>query len=194
MRASPRYLTDNRADERMSELECYRHGVMLRIGAQGVLVTGAAGIGKSRLALALLSRGHTLIADDLVELDRQCRQLVARAAPGFGRYLMAGELGVVDIVATFGDQASSDQQRVDLIVQLCDHKPRPTSGDPLAGTWGSRELLGCTVPHISFHRAHDHQLPMLVECASRQLELRARGHDSAAAFRQLQRRLSGTPV
>ena len=60
--------------------------------------------------------------------------------------------------------------------------------DPISGTWETREILACTVPSVSFSRSRAYQLPVLVECACRQLELKAAGKDPSLAFRALQSR------
>jgi HPr kinase/phosphorylase len=178
----------------MPKLDGYQHGVMLRVATLGVLVTGAPGAGKSELGLALLARGHVLIADDLVAFERQGKELIASAPVGLGNYLMAGELGVVDVLATFGRQAKADRQRLNLIVHLSDEDRQVTEMDPISGTWETREILDCSVPYVRFSRSRAYQLPVLVECACRQLELRASGKDPVKAFRELQRKLSRVSV
>jgi HPr kinase/phosphorylase len=167
---------------------------MLRIAPLGVLVTGAPGAGKSELGLALLARGHVLIADDLVALERHGVELIASAPVGLGNYLMAGELGVVDVPATFGPQAKADRQRLDLIVHLSDKDRHVSETDIISGTWETREILDCSVPYVRFARSRAHQLPVLVECACRQLELRSAGKDPVKAFRELQRKLSRASI
>jgi HPr kinase/phosphorylase len=87
-----------------NELYTY-HGNLLVIHSQGILIQGSAGIGKSKLTLDLLDRGHELIADDCIEICRRTHQLIGRATKQGRGYLWLPTLGLLDISLLFGKKA-----------------------------------------------------------------------------------------
>ena len=98
---------------------CQVHATLLRVAGVGVLVLGEPGVGKGNLALALLARGHGLVADDAVSLMRNCDGELFGSNPGhLPGYLFVRGLGVLDVVAEFGAMALAFEARVDLLVLL----------------------------------------------------------------------------
>jgi len=96
-----------------------RHGVLMDVLGLGVFITGDPGTGKSELALELISRGHGLVADDMVEFARiSPTVLEGRCPPLLQNYLEVRGLGLLDIKAIFGETAVRRKMRLKLIVHL----------------------------------------------------------------------------
>src|SRR3990172_7182734 len=96
------------------------HGVYMEVLGMGVLITGESGIGKSELALELLSRNHRLIADDSVEFIRVGPDVLVGQSPGasLSDYLEVRGLGILDIRTMFGETAVRHRKRLHLIVHM----------------------------------------------------------------------------
>ena len=106
-----------------TQLESH-HGVLMRINDHGVFIIGPAGIGKSSLALELISQGHPLIADDVVEISKQENSVVGHCPPMLEGLLHTRELGLISIPTVFGQDAWQKQHRIDLVVSL-QTRPKP---------------------------------------------------------------------
>jgi HPr kinase/phosphorylase len=160
------------------------HGVFLSVLGLGVLIMGPSGVGKSELALDLISRGHPLVADDAVELRRLAEGvLVGASSPLLAGFMEARGLGVLNIARCHGPQAVRRHERLDLIIRL-DDAPRPLfSGEErLRGRRDHRRLLDVAVPEIFLARGLGHNLAPMVETACRDHWLRLTGYHAADAF------------
>lgn len=156
------------------------HGVFMEVLGIGVLLTGDSNVGKSELALDLLSRGHRLVADDAPELARITpTMLQARCPPVLQDLLEVRGLGVLNIRAMYGDNAIKDKQNLQLIIELRLSEPAGDETTRLHGMQSERELLGVTVPVIIIHIAPSRNLAVLVEAAVRKHELHRSGYDAA---------------
>jgi HPr kinase/phosphorylase len=158
------------------------HGVFMDVYGMGVLITGDSGIGKSELALELVSRGHGLVADDVVELARIAPTTIEGRCPGMLRdYLEVRGLGLLNIRTIFGETAARRKMKLKLIVHLqkysaSDDSPRL----PLDSQ--SQEILGIPVRKVLFHVAPGRNLAVLLEAAVRNCILQLRGIDSMSEF------------
>jgi HPr kinase/phosphorylase len=98
---------------------CTRHGVLVEVHGEGLLILGESGVGKSETALELIKRGHRLIADDAVEITRTAHNLLHGEAPDMIRYYMELRgIGVVDVRRIYGVGAVKDSVRIDMVVKL----------------------------------------------------------------------------
>ena len=95
-----------------------RHGVLMNIYGQGVLILGDSGIGKSETAIELLKRGHRLVADDAVEIRRISNNLFGTAPEIIRHYIEIRGVGVIDVQQLFGMGAVQFETDIDLIIQL----------------------------------------------------------------------------
>jgi len=158
------------------------HGVFLDVFGMGVLITGDSGIGKSELALELVSRGHGLVADDVVELARTAPTTIEGRCPGMLRdYLEVRGLGLLNIRTIFGETAARRKMKLKLIV----HLQKYSSGDdsprlPLDSQ--TQEILGIPIRKVVFHVAPGRNLAVLLEAAVRNCILQLRGIDSMSEF------------
>ena len=95
-----------------------RHGVLLDISGEGVMITGDSGIGKSESAIELIMRGHRLVADDAVEIRRISNQLIGTAPEVIRHYIELRGIGVIDVRQLFGMGAIMEESQIDLVVKL----------------------------------------------------------------------------
>lgn len=165
------------------------HGVFLEVLGAGVLITGASGIGKSELALELISRGHRLIADDVTEFRRVDAEALRGTCPVALRdFLEVRGLGVLNIRAMFGDSAIKRAKNLRLIICL-----KQLAGDTLhdidrlRGSRTTRQVLESVVPEITLPVAPGRNLAVLVEAAVRNHVLLLRGYDAPEDFITRQR-------
>lgn len=158
------------------------HGVFMDVLGLGVLITGDSGVGKSELALELISRGHGLVADDVVELARTSPTTLEGRCPGLLRdFLEVRGLGLLNIRTIFGETASRRKMRVTLIVHL--QKPVAGSDAPrLPLDAQTQDILGIPVRKVVIPVAAGRNLAVLLEAAVRNTILQMRGVDSMQEF------------
>jgi len=167
---------------------CTVHGVMLEINGCGLLISGAAGVGKSELGLALVCMGHRLVADDVVELRRQEDRLVACRNAQFAGFIAVRDLGVVNLIKTHGAAASVDRQRLDLILELEKADDQTSGGNRnLSGRRDSRRILEVEVPRVKLVSNPGRSLASLAETAARDQYLRNQGYRADLDFETRQR-------
>lgn len=169
------------------------HGVLLEVMGIGVLITGPSGIGKSELALELITRGQRLIADDAPEFIRatygsEGDTVLGRCPPLLQNFLEVRGLGLLDIRAMFGDHAIRREAALKLIIEL---HPQGDDGEPperLGLTQRARPVLDINVPCVHLPVAAGRDLAVLVEAAARRQILYYNGYDAAQTFIERQRR------
>jgi HPr kinase/phosphorylase len=159
------------------------HGVFLDVLGVGVLITGASGVGKSELALELVSRGSGLIADDVVEFYRIGPETLEGRCPQLLRdFLEVRGLGVLNIRTIFGEAALRPRKNLKLIVHL--ERPGrdlvPLERLPLRP--GVEDMMGVSVVKVTIPVAAGRNLAVLTEAAVRNHVLQVRGIDSTAEF------------
>ena len=121
------------------------HGVLVDIYGEGVLITGASGIGKSETALELIKRGHRLIADDAVEIKKIADRRLIGSCPEIIRYLIELRgIGIINVKELFGVGSVKDQKTVDLVIklELWDGGNKGTAYDRLGLNEEYMEILG----------------------------------------------------
>jgi HPr kinase/phosphorylase len=160
------------------------HGVFMEVMGLGVFLTGESGIGKSELALELLSRGHRLIADDACEFFRIGPDgLQGRCPDMLCDFLEVRGLGILNIRAMFGETAVRHEKTLHLIVRLKDYASNPQSGiDRLQAEQKTRAILGIEVAEVALFVAPGRNLAVLVEVATRGHILRRRGINALEDF------------
>jgi HPr kinase/phosphorylase len=160
------------------------HGVFMDVLGLGVLITGESGVGKSELGLELISRGHGLVADDVVEFSRlDANSLEGRCPALLKDFIEVRGLGVLNIRTIFGETAVRRKMKLRLVAHLS--RLPATSRDPserLPLSELSEEILGVTVRKVIIPVAAGRNLAVLVEAAVRNEILKLRGIDSMAEF------------
>ncbi len=160
------------------------HGVLLDVLGMGVMITGESGVGKSELALELVSRGHGLVADDVVELRRIAPEtLEGRCPPMLRDFLEVRGLGVLNIRTIFGETAVRRRKSMKLIVHLL----KPGSTDPnsmerLPINDVNESVMGVNIRKVIIPVVAGRNLAVLVEAAVRNYVLQLRGIDSTKEF------------
>ncbi len=161
-----------------------RHGVLMDVLGLGVLITGESGVGKSELGIELITRGHGLVADDVVQLSRiAANALEGRCPPMLKDFIEVRGLGLLNIRTIFGETAVRRKMKLRLIAHL--ERPVPGKRDPserLPLAELSEEILGVTVRKVIIPVAAGRNLAVLVEAAVRNEVLKLRGIDSTAEF------------
>ena len=159
------------------------HGVFLDVLGMGVLITGASGVGKSELALELISRGSGLIADDVIEFYRVGPETLEGRCPGLLRdFLEVRGLGVLNIRTVFGEAALRPRKNLSLIVHLERPGPDHTPIERLPLRPGFEELMGISICKVTIPVAAGRNLAVLTEAAVRNRVLQLRGIDSTSEF------------
>ncbi|MBK9989494.1 MAG: HPr(Ser) kinase/phosphatase [Verrucomicrobia bacterium] len=158
------------------------HATMLDIRGIGTLLRGSSGVGKSECALALIERGHSLVADDLTViklLDE--RELIASSRPLNRGYMECRGIGIINISEMFGVRSIRVEKRIDLVVSLYEWTP-----DAIEERTGLEEnfyeILGLRIPHIIIFVRPGRDMARLVEVAALTQALKKTGHDPAKDF------------
>jgi HPr kinase/phosphorylase len=161
-----------------------RHGVFMDVLGMGVLITGESGVGKSELALELISRGHGLVADDVVEISRiAAKTLEGRCPPMLKDFLEVRGLGVLNIRTIFGETAVRPKMNLKLIVHLeKSGQPGTAPAERLPLHELSEDILGMSMRKIIIPVAAGRNLAVLLEAAVRNYILQLRGIDSTQEF------------
>jgi HPr kinase/phosphorylase len=167
------------------------HGVFMEVLGIGVLITGKSGVGKSELALELISRNHRLIADDAPEFRHTAPDiLTGTCPPELSGFLEVRGLGVLDIRAMFGDSVIKPNKNLRLIIHLQQMSGEELAAiDRLQGCRQRQTILDVEVPQITLPVAPGHNLAVLVEGAVRNHILLLKGYNAAQSFSERQQRM-----
>lgn len=163
---------------------CSLHGVLLDVLGMGVMITGESGVGKSELALELISRGHGLVADDVVELRRIAPEtLEGRCPPMLRDYLEVRGLGMLNIRTIFGETAVRRRKNMKLIVHL-QNGGGSSSGalERLPISDLTENIMNVDIRKVVIPVAAGRNLAVLVEAAVRNYVLQLRGIDGTKEF------------
>ena len=166
------------------------HGVFMEVQGFGALIKGSPAIGKSELALELISRGHRLIADDIVDFYRISPERVeGRCPPLLQDFLEVRGLGILNIRELFGDNSVKPTKPLDLIIELeMADKLQPEQLDRLSIKALHDEVLGVKISKVHIPIAAGRNIAVLVEVAIRNHMLLLRGVNSTKQFMQRQSR------
>jgi HPr kinase/phosphorylase len=157
------------------------HGVFMEVTGVGVLIQGEAAVGKSELALELVTRGHRLVADDAVELRHVAPETLEGACPAMLRdFLEVRGLGILNIRSLFGETAVKLKKNLRLIVQLVKPGDNPGQLSRLEMEASQTSILGVNIPTVRIPVAAGRNLAVLLEVAVRNHILISRGIDPTA--------------
>ena len=167
------------------------HGVFMEIMAIGVLITGPSGIGKSELALELITRGHRLVADDAPQFSRLAPDIINGTCPEALRdFLEVRGLGIINIRRLYGNTAIKNNKYLRLIVRLEPmDKDQMVRLDRLEGSYCTKKILDTEIPEITLPVAPGRNLAVLLECAARNHSLRMSGYNASQEFMNNQQQI-----
>ncbi len=166
------------------------HGTLLEIYGLGVLLIGGSGVGKSECALDLITRGHSLVADDRVTVKRYpSGELIGYCEEPLRHHMELRGLGIINVQDRFGLAAVRDRKAIDLVIELEAWKEGQVY-DRLGLDETVHTILEVPCPYIRMPVALGRNLSMLVEIAARNHVLKMQGHHSAREFaRQLEEKI-----
>ena len=159
-----------------------RHGVLMEVYGEGVLIMGESGIGKSETAIELLKRGHRLIADDGVEIKRisgSC--LMGTASPLLRDYVELRGIGILNVAKLFGMGAIKLENEINLIVNIVRWNPQEVY-DRIGMETQYEELLGVKVPTNTIPVTPGRNLAVILEVAAMNNRQRKMGYNPALEF------------
>lgn len=156
-----------------------RHGVLVDVYGEGVLLMGESGIGKSETALELIKRGHRLVADDAVEIKKVAENRLIGESPELIRHFMEIRgIGIIDIKAMYGIGAVINTKAIDMVVQL-EFWDSNKEYDRLGLGEEYTEILGAKLPKVVLPVRPGRNLAIIIEVAVRNWRLKHMGYNAA---------------
>ena len=159
-----------------------RHGVLMEVYGEGILLTGESGMGKSETAVELLKRGHRLIADDAVEIRKVSGSRLIGSAPDLIRnYVELRGIGIINVAKLFGMGAVKSENEIDLVVNVVPWEKHETY-DRLGLEEQHTEILGVQVPTNTIPITPGRNLAVILEVAAMNNRQRKMGYNPAKEF------------
>ena len=156
-----------------------RHGVLLDVFGVGVFICGKSGVGKSEAALELIKRGHSLVADDVVDICRIADDRLIGSCPERIRHFMEIRgIGIIDIKAMYGISSVSVSKTIDMIIELESWDENKTY-DRIGLEDSYMEIMGVPIPYLTMPVKPGRNLAIIVEVAARNLSLKRMGYNAA---------------
>ncbi len=158
------------------------HGVLMDVFGVGILILGKSGIGKSECALDLILRGHRLIADDMVYIQKRSpSSLIGSGFDVIKHHMEIRGLGIINIRSLFGVEAIRDQKKIDLVLELMEWD-RHQEYDRLGFEEEKYSILEFELPMLRIPVTPARNLTTIIEVAARNHLLKLMGYDSALEF------------
>lgn len=156
-----------------------RHGVLVEVYGEGILILGESGVGKSETAIELVKRGHRLIADDAVELRRVSNRTVVGTAPeNIRHFIELRGVGIINVARVFGSGAVKMSEKIDLVVQL-----EPWNKEKNYSRTGLEtdtvEILGIALPSTVIPVMPGRNLAVILEAAAINNRQKKMGYNAA---------------
>ncbi|MCB1120730.1 MAG: HPr(Ser) kinase/phosphatase [Verrucomicrobiae bacterium] len=160
------------------------HGTLLDIKGIGTFLRGKSGVGKSECALALIERGHSLVADDLtyIKLISE-KELIAHSSDLNRGYMECRGIGIINVADLFGVRNVRKEKRIDLVVSFYEWSPEHEE-ERTGLEENYYNILGIDVPEIEFYVRPGRDMARLVEVAAMVRAAKIMGHDSAREFNE----------
>ena len=184
--------TEQRTSDFMAALIAYlnvqlgpritRHGVLIEVYGEGVLLLGDSGVGKSETAIELVKRGHRLIADDAVEIKRvSATTLVGRAPELIRHYVELRGIGIVDVRRLYGMGSIKESEKIDIVINL-EPWQEGKMYDRLGLENNTIDILGIKIPSIVIPVSPGRNLSVVIEVAAMNNRQKRMGYNTAEEF------------
>ena len=161
-----------------------RHGVLVEVYGEGLLLLGDSGIGKSEAAVELLKRGHRLIADDAVEIRKVSGDSLVGTAPEMIRnYIELRGIGIVNVANLFGMGAVKTENEINLVVNIVPWNTKKVY-ERLGLEKEFKEMLGVKIPEITIPITPGRNLAVILEVAAMNNRQQKMGYNAALEFSQ----------
>lgn len=159
-----------------------RHGVLVEVYGEGLLLLGESGVGKSETAIELIKRGHRLIADDAVEIKRVSDRTLVGTAPEIIRhYVELRGIGIIDVRRIFGMGAVKMTERIDLVINM-ENWIQGKMYDRLGLDEEKTNILGIDIPSITIPVKPGRNLAIILEIAAMNYRQKKMGYNTAEEF------------
>lgn len=156
-----------------------RHGVLVEVYGEGILILGESGVGKSEAAIELLKRGHRLVADDAVEIKRVSSTTLVGTAPAIIRHFVELRgIGIIDVKEIFGIGAVKDTESIDLIIHL-EPWEENKQYDRLGMVDEYTNIMGINVPSLTIPVKLGRNLAVIIEVAAMNNRQKRMGYNAA---------------
>ena len=156
-----------------------RHGVLVEVYGEGILILGESGVGKSETAIELVKRGHRLVADDAVEIKRVSDKTLVGSSPEIIRHFVELRgIGIIDVKEIFGIGAVKDTENIDMIIHL-EPWEEGKQYDRLGMVDEYTNIMGINVPSLTIPVKLGRNLAVIVEVASMNNRQKRMGYNAA---------------
>ena len=157
-----------------------RHGVLVEVYGEGILLLGESGVGKSETAIELVKRGHRLIADDAVEIRRvSSKSLVGSAPDNIRHFIELRGIGIINVSRIFGVGAVKTTEKIDFIINIENWNNEKTY-DRMGLDEETTEILGLNIPSVTIPVKPGRNLAVIVEVAAMNNRQKKMGYNAAA--------------
>lgn len=162
-----------------------RHGVLVEVYGEGLLIIGDSGIGKSETAIELVKRGHRFIADDAVEIKKVSSKTLVGTAPDLIKYFVELRgIGIVDVRRIFGMGSVKETEKIDLVINL-----EPWVQGKMYDRFGIdteyMTIMGITIPMTTIPVKPGRNLAIILEIAAMNNRQKKMGYDTPAEFNKI---------
>lgn len=156
-----------------------RHGVLVEVYGEGILILGESGVGKSETAVELVKRGHRLIADDAVELRRVSdRSIVGTAPENIRHFIELRGVGIINVARIFGSGAVKMSEKIDLVVEL-EPWDKTKNYNRTGLETDTMDILGLMIPSTVIPVMPGRNLAVILEAAAMNNRQKKMGYNAA---------------
>jgi len=161
-----------------------KHGVLIEVYGEGILILGESGVGKSETALELVKRGHRLVADDVVEVRRVSDKTLYGTAPDIIRHFIEIRgIGILDVKNLYGVRSVKVTENIDLVIQL-EFWDEKKNYDRLGLVDDYIDILGIKVPCLTIPVRQGRNLAVIVEVAAMNNRQKNMGYNAARVIKE----------